>query len=358
MEFKYQPLLVSAHGMISSMAVGSDENYLAYLCGYDGFKKSSWYEPYSSNLQICSTADDFLNSYGAQRYIDMANYALKDLFSKVDLKEKSKIEIILCLSDQRKIPLCSDDYLSFMKLAIQDTPLEKFYFSMSVILLDRCSHVSALERSRNLLYGETVDYCLVIGVDSLINSKSLKAYSGNMYGDGRRILGEGFSDGFIPGEAAACILLEKPDAHTDNNAVVISGIGMAEENVVVSQHESVVFSDGLVKASKKSLYESRKLMSEIDFRMASVSGESFFFKELAIAQRRLLDKKVQDQVLWHPADAIGECGSAIGIIINIFSAFLIEDKRNNYKSSICMISNDDSYRGAYVLNLLGEYHGK
>jgi 3-oxoacyl-[acyl-carrier-protein] synthase I len=53
-------------------------------------------------------------------------------------------------------------------------------------------------------------------------------------------------------------------------------------------------------------------MFDVDYRIADLSGEHYYFKEASLALARTLHRRKEDMDLWHPAECIGEAGSVIG----------------------------------------------
>ena len=49
---------------------------------------------------------------------------------------------------------------------------------------------------------------------------------------------------------------------------------------------------------------------DINYRIADLSGEQYWFKEAALALARVMRVRVEFQDLWHPADCFGETGAA------------------------------------------------
>ena len=51
-------------------------------------------------------------------------------------------------------------------------------------------------------------------------------------------------------------------------------------------------------------------MAQIGYRIGTMSGEQYWFKEFDLATSRLLRGRHEFMDLWHPADGIGETGAA------------------------------------------------
>lgn len=145
---------------------------------------------------------------------------------------------------------------------------------------------------------------LVAGVDSLLVSDTLDYFE-----DNDRLLTDYNSNGFIPGEAGAAILVGP-----DNGAfgLRIRSFGFAKEAATM-ESEHPLRAEGLVAAYRQALTAAGIGLHEIDYRMADLSGEQYWFKEAALALARVIRVRKEFQDIWHPADCLGETGAAAAL---------------------------------------------
>ena len=54
-------------------------------------------------------------------------------------------------------------------------------------------------------------------------------------------------------------------------------------------------------------------MHDIDYRIADLSGEHYYFKEASLALSRTLRQRKESFDLWHPAECAGDLGAACGV---------------------------------------------
>jgi 3-oxoacyl-[acyl-carrier-protein] synthase I len=175
-----------------------------------------------------------------------------------------------------------------------------------VIASGHTSAFHALAVARGIVDSGAAPLCLVAGVDSYLNATSLLWLAEHF-----RLKTTTNSDGVIPGEAAACVLVEgKPRA--DTAAVALLGLGFGHEPAGILTSDAPLHARGLVEASRAALTEAGLGLHEIDFRISDAAGEGYAFKELALALQRLLRVRREDFPLWHPAEAIGDTGAAAG----------------------------------------------
>jgi 3-oxoacyl-[acyl-carrier-protein] synthase I len=168
------------------------------------------------------------------------------------------------------------------------------------------SAFEALAQVRTLLAEGQQQACLVAAVDTLIDARAL-----HWLDRAQRLKTQAQSDGVIPGEAACVALVSKKPI--TQSWLVIRGLGFAVEEATVSNEEPLL-GKGMAAAVKEALSEAGFAMHEVDLRLSDVAGESYAFEELALAQSRLARNTRESQDLWHPADTVGDCGAASGLI--------------------------------------------
>jgi len=156
-----------------------------------------------------------------------------------------------------------------------------------------------------LLADATVPGVIVAAVDSLLDSRTLETLHVQ-----QRLLTESNSNGFIPGEGGGALRLTR--ARGAEGELVCIGLGYGEEDAPLRSGKPLR-ADGLSTAIRAALAEANLAIHDLDFRIADVSGEQFFFKEAAIALGRLLRVRKAAFDLWHPSDGTGETGAVAGI---------------------------------------------
>jgi 3-oxoacyl-[acyl-carrier-protein] synthase-1 len=167
----------------------------------------------------------------------------------------------------------------------------------------RAGGLVGLQRARTLLHEGKADAVLVVGVDSYVDWPALSSLE-----DRHRLLTSKNSNGFIPGEAAAAVLVTRAQPGI---ALRCEGLGFASEAATIDS-EMPLRADGLVDAIRAAAHDAHCGPQDYELRIAALSGEHYFFKEAALAVSRLVRAPKADEDFWHPADCIGEVGSAAG----------------------------------------------
>ncbi|MET0081189.1 MAG: hypothetical protein ABW119_22270, partial [Candidatus Thiodiazotropha lotti] len=144
--------------------------------------------------------------------------------------------------------------------------------------------------------------------DTMLVAASLAHYETQ-----QRLLTSENSNGFLPGEAGAALLIESARNHP-GGVLKCEGLGFAVESAHVDSEEPLR-AEGLTAAIKASLSDAGCEMGDLDFRITDVSGEQYYFKEASLALSRTLRSRKDKFDIWHPADCIGEVADALTFMI-------------------------------------------
>lgn len=202
----------------------------------------------------------------------------------------------------------------------------------------------ALRRARELLRDGTVPACLVCGVDSYVNARSLEWLDRQS-----RLKTLANSDGVIPGEAAACVLVVRSEREPREGCVArIAGLGFGKEESSIMTEEPLL-GHGLASAGRAALAEAGRTMRDMAFRVSDVGGESYGFREQALFLCRLLSEPRECTPLWHAAESIGETGAAAGAVglVMVHQAY-----RGRYAPgpmAVCTTGSDGGNRAVAVV---------
>jgi 3-oxoacyl-[acyl-carrier-protein] synthase-1 len=208
-------------------------------------------------------------------------------------------------------------------------------------------HVSGFEglrRAREILTDPAVPACLVCGVDSYVNASSLLWLERH-----GRLKTLDNSDGVIPGEAAACALVVRPEPEPRDGCIArVVGLGFGREEASVMTEEPLL-GLGLAAAGRAALAEAGLAMDKIDFRISDVGGESYGFREQTLMLCRLLKEHRECTPLWHNAESIGETGAAAGIGQLVVAQQAFRKRYAPGARVLCATSADGGDRAVAVL---------
>jgi 3-oxoacyl-[acyl-carrier-protein] synthase-1 len=159
----------------------------------------------------------------------------------------------------------------------------------------RVGGLTALNLARKLIHEREATRCLIAGVDSFLVGPTLDAYEAR-----ERLLTSRNSNGFIPGEAAAAVLVGPPGAPGPVE-LRCRAIGFGREPATVGS-EKPLRGDGLVEAFRGLHSDGGVTLDEADYRFTDCNGEQYGFKQDRLALSRTLRKLKARFDHVHPAD--------------------------------------------------------
>jgi 3-oxoacyl-[acyl-carrier-protein] synthase-1 len=213
----------------------------------------------------------------------------------------------------------------------------RFSTHSCVITAGRVGGFVALHRARTLMSEGKADAVLVAGVDSYVNWPALSHFE-----DRYRILTSRNSDGFLPGEAAAAVMVARPKSGV---ALRCEGLGFASESATIDT-DLPLRADGLVEAIRAAARDADCQPQDFELRISGLSGEQYYFKEAALAMSRLIREPGSEADLWHPADCTGEVGAAAGPLAIAIAATACAKGYASASRILCHLSSDGSERSA------------
>lgn len=276
---------------------------------------------------------------GRTKLIKMAAAAINECLAN-NLIDPKATPLLLCLSEhERKGRVIDDDNQFFLDL--QAELGMEFHEKSRVIARGHVAVAVALKHARQLLQELSFKHVLIAATDSLLVAQTLAHYE-----EHERLLTSQNSNGFIPGEAGAALVVEAVHAKREHQ-LICHGLGFGVEKAHVDSEEPLR-ADGLTAAIKESLGDAGCEMGDLDFRITDISGDQYYFKEASLALLRLLRKRKEEFDIWHPADCIGEVGVVMGpIMIAVLKAACEKDySKGNH--IVAHLGNDDGKRSSMI----------
>ncbi len=217
---------------------------------------------------------------------------------------------------------------------------------------------AALQYARTLLTEsaktdlQPVQAVLIAGIDSLLNTEDINAALA-----AERLLSTDNSDGFIPGEAAACVLVTRLDAIAGTDmrgnrrplVLRVAGSGLAQEGQTLDAGKP---SRGmaLANATKQALAQAKLPAHEMHSRISDATAESYFFEDASYAWTRVLRVRSPDSYRFHtPMNRVGHIGVAMGPLI---LALALDAARKDWDSgpnTLLQLSSAGAPRGAVIV---------
>jgi 3-oxoacyl-[acyl-carrier-protein] synthase-1 len=214
-----------------------------------------------------------------------------------------------------------------------------------VYALGRAAGLVALAEALTLINRREVDTVLVGGVDSYLDIALLQALDR----EGRLKSGV-LSDGFVPGEGAAFVLVAAAGTARRQRRqplALITGVGRGHEPGHIYSHEPHR-GEGLNSAFRALFDAVPDPADRVGCVYVSLNGESFWAKEWGVASIRSADRLSDPLRIEHPVDCMGDPGAALGLIMLALATHELSRGSGQSPCLVCAAS-DGAERVAVLL---------
>ena len=253
-----------------------------------------------------------------ERLVELLFLALTDSLNSLPDVPIDQIPLIIGLAELDR-PGGGGIYAQQIIRAVEKKLAVRFHQRFSKVIAEgNTSGFMALRLADKLIRAHNVPACLVCGVDSYINASAL-----NWLDRHWRLKTEDNSDGVIPGEAAAAVMVSAERSSRTFPDVRVIGMGFAQEKAYILSDQPLL-GLGLAEAARRGLAAAKMEMHEIDFRLSDLTGESYGFKEQGLSEMKLMRSHREELLpLWHIAESTGDTGAAAGVcqLVLSFHAF-------------------------------------
>jgi 3-oxoacyl-[acyl-carrier-protein] synthase-1 len=276
---------------------------------------------------------------GLTKLVRMASMAIIECLADVPQEEWPRIPLLLCVAERERpgrLAGLDDELFGELQRALG---LE-FAPQSLIIPQGRVGAGIALRHARRLIAESGVPRVLIAATDSLLSAATLATYERR-----RRLLTDGNSNGFMPGEGAGAVLVGRAGSQP---ALLCMGLGFGMEPANIDSEEPLR-GDGLARAIKEALAEAGCALHDLDFRITDISGEQYYFKEAALALARVLRGHKDEFDLWHPAESVGELGAAAGPALLAVADAACRKGNAPGPRILCHAACDSGQRAATVL---------
>lgn len=335
-------LAIMGSGMVTGVGLSAPASCAAIRCAIDNFNETRFMD--DGGEWIVGSEVPLGECWrGFEKLVQMAVMAVRECHAHTGGVPLASVPLLLCVAEParpgRALRLDQD-----LLKEIEKSLGVKLHPRSQVIARGRVSIAEALHLASHLISPEN-PFAMIAGVDSLLSWPTLSVYESKS-----RLLTSKNSNGFIPGEAAAAILVSAPESDADN--LICVGIGAGHEPATVESEEPLR-ANGMVEAFRQAFADAGCTMVDVDYRLTDLNGEQYSFKEAALAMNRTLRTRKPRFPIWHPTDCIGEVGAAIGPLA---LGVALAAARKGYAPGpgvLCHFGDDGSDRIALVLRHQG-----
>jgi 3-oxoacyl-[acyl-carrier-protein] synthase-1 len=251
-------------------------------------------------------------------------------------------------------------YLALPQIEQTDSPwIAQFFESLSLysgVSIDidlsrifaegRAGAFSAIEGAIQSLSTRPQTPIVVGGVDSFLDLMRIAKLDKE-----GRVLGPRTTDGFIPGEGAAFLLLKSTgnsDQHELINGAIVEGAATASD----AGHRygnAPALGEGLANALQQLRDRVSHSLPPVNACFAGFNGENFDGKLWGVARLRHNDFFSPAMTIRHPADCIGDTGAAAGAILTALASHAIAGA-NHCSPALVWAASDHQLRGCALLS--------
>ncbi len=333
------PLAITATGMVTGVGLSAPASCAAIRCAIDNFQETRFMDSGGEWIMGCEVPLE-QPWRGRTKLIKMAAAAIQECLSNSQQIEPQSIPLLLCLSEKERPGRVFEDDNQFF-LDVQDELKLQFHPRSRVIVHGHVGVAVALKHARELIQELNLPQVLIAATDSLLVGSTLAYFE-----EKERLLSSQNSNGFIPGEGAAALLVT-PVTANQGNLLILTGQGFGIEPAPIDSEEPLR-AEGLTAAIRESLEDAGCEMSDLEFRITDISGDQYYFKEASLALLRTLHKPKEEFDIWHPADCTGETGAVMGLVMITVLKAACEKAYTKGHRILAHLGNEDGKRSSMI----------
>lgn len=304
------PLVLTGLSVLSPLGHDVHQTCAAIRAGIHGLSQHPFFFPEMPDpewdepepLLVGLVPGVHTNFVGARRVLELALHALRALTrdTKLMRAELGSTALLLSLPEVDDVVGTWDLGPGFADELAKRAGLPAF----SPTFVDRSGHVSMLRmlaQAQQLLEARTCERCILLGVESYHDEARLAGLDQKY-----KLRTDRARDGFLPGEAAVGMLVERGASPSRAPIVSLGAPSFAVEPRTI-RGELSSSGNGLCSAIETALATGGATKSRWVF--CDLNGESYRSYEWGLARTRLAERCFASAVrLQHPADCIGDVG--------------------------------------------------
>ena len=348
-------IVITALGALTPVGANAEQSSAAIAAGMVRVNEHAYYEctpedpEWDDTLPLYVSDVPLLDPFtdGLDRLLELAIPALTEVVAKAKLTrhdlDRCGLMLALPQADQAIHPLNLP--AQFIPELCRRTGLTTFNLWKTT----QAGHTGVftlLNSAIQKLSDGQLDACLVGGVDSYLLEERL-----NLLDNTWRLRSDRTVDGFIPGEAAAFILLETADHAKARGAPILAHLGELgeghEPETLTSTKQST--GQGLAQAITSAMQYNTGSPG-VDTVYGSLNGESYYAFEWGVVLARLHEGLEKIQRLVCPSKNCGDVGAATGALLLACAANALHKKNHDKNAaSLLWTSGDGGHRMALTL---------
>ena len=333
-------LRVVSAGLCCAVGYTAQAASCALRAGMDHFQESEFITSNGEPVRVARLPD--LDTWGSERLAQWMAHAVNDCLNHAGpLQDPQLMAVLLTAETSRPGVEQRHAYeAAAMSNRLFSVPLNP---KSEVLRAGRAGLAAVLDRAHELLSQGACKQVLLLGADSYLQAETI-----NHYLQADRLLVPGNRDGFIPGEAAAAVLLEL--AHAEAPGTHILGWGQGDEP---GRPDGSVptRATGLSTALRNAFEQAGIDCNDLAFRLSDQNGEGFFAGEAANAFTRVAVDGGTTPMVHTTADCVGEVGAATGPLMLAWLHHLLKQPDRLGDCGVIHLANDEGLRSAVVVQV-------
>jgi len=322
---------VAAVSMMTGVGDTANKTAAAVRAGIDSYHETAFQDQNLEQITASFLPDEALSPVvpdvlamsrvtgKKQRLLRLLTKPLLEIKEKLDMSQPVILLVVVSEGLPNEANTIGKDFIHMISMQCE---IEVDYELSATLALGRAGGLIALNHGMNLMEQNKANQILVIGVDSYMDFMLL-----DYLGKEKRLLATDIGDGFVPGEAAGCVLIQKFDSLSAATITTenISNVVQIDRKILLWPpgysaepghrfEPSIPYKgEGLSAAIELALdSNSEKAVQNV---FCSLNGESFGSKEWGVSALRNKNLLAQGMKMHHPAEYIGDVGAATGPIL-------------------------------------------
>jgi 3-oxoacyl-[acyl-carrier-protein] synthase I len=351
-------VIVSA-GAVTSVGLSAASTCAAIRAGLDDFAETHFVDGQSVPLLGARVPDEALHAeadtpgarLGGPRKLAAMFVRAATECARAAGGVSAASTALLLLGPEADRPGVTGAWLQECFEACQHAVGHSFHAASRITQIGSPGVAAALHYASELLHAGTVEHVLVAGVDSHLNTEDIQHSLMR-----QRLLDSLNQDGFIPGEAAACVLVRRcrhtPEADSLDRLPVlrVAGVGRAQEPQCLDE-DLPSRGKGMGQAMRQALSQAALEPHAIHTRLSDATAESYFFEEASYAWARVLrERSPEGHRFSTPANQVGHVGAAMGPLLLALALDAARKRWAPGPHTLLQLSSAGPQRGAVVVS--------
>lgn len=354
-QLDYQTIVVTGTAVTSPVGLDVKQSCASIRSGISRFAEHPYYQCSGLDLEwdeempltsaLVPSIDPYLD--GPERLFSLIIPTLTNLVAdtKIKRKELQAGALLLALPQSDQAMKGWDLEKKFVTELYRRTGLDAFKIYKSS-QSGQTGMFCLIEEAITMLMSGEVEFCIVAGVDSYLLETRLEFLDRSWrIKSGRNV------DGYIPGESASMILLERAERARSRKrpilATVLScGISKEPHSITSDKNSSGV---GLCEAIQKAIHQIDD-KDDIGWVICDLNGESYRGFEWGVVQTRMSTTLSRIKKVTHPADCVGDVGAATGGLLVSYAAQAFSRGYSPSDKVLLWTASDDGLRAALCVS--------